>query len=207
MLLRALLLGSIGLAIVGCASTPSEPVVRVPAGQYAEAFDAARQAVRFYGFKLERVDAADGVLTTRAKETSGLATPWDLEQSSLEDEWLDFANAHRRRVRVTFAPEGAIEPDDPRSQAAPGVAPGDLRLEDGPVRAEFEVTLERVQRPLWRVPTVSARRASFARDPLGEARGLRRGFGVAVTQDRGLAGRLADRVRDAINSVAPSDDS
>lgn len=186
-------------ALGGCAGREAmSSRFEAPAGSYDEAFDAARRALREMRFELDRVDAAQGVITTRAKGTSGLATPWDVEQSTLADEWRDFVNAQRRYARVTFAPAGAGVDDEPRTQAAPGRPPVDLRTLDAPIVGEVLVVVERVNRPHWRVFPVSTRRSSFARDQLMLERRIGTSYGVARTQDKRLAGRLAERVREQI---------
>ena len=70
----------------GCAgSGPRSAEFQVSPGQYARAFDEARDVLTGYRFELDRVDAAGGVIATAPKTTAGLATPWDSEQTTLED--------------------------------------------------------------------------------------------------------------------------
>jgi hypothetical protein len=89
---------------------PSQDLItsrRFASGAYAGesgAFDLARDVLREEGFILDRVDAAAGIITTRPKTTAGLATPWDAEQSSAEQEIDDLANRQQRTVRITFEP-------------------------------------------------------------------------------------------------------
>ena len=60
--------------------------MRVEPGQYAVAFDTARDVLRDNLFTLDRVDGRAGVITTQAKRSAGLASPWDGEQSTAEQD-------------------------------------------------------------------------------------------------------------------------
>jgi len=195
---------SCSAGLVGCASSqePTRTEIRVAPGEYAEAFESAKRVLRRQRFALERVDAAAGVITTKPKRTAGLATPWDLEQSTLRQEWGDFINDQQRRVRVVFAPAGELTDDRPRPQAAPGEAAPDLRTLDQPIVGRVEVVVERRYRPGWRIPPVSARRASFAFDPIFASR-IGRRYTVPRSQDRRLATRLSDEI-DTLREAGPA---
>ncbi len=59
----------------GCATKgPASFDVAVEA--YPAVFQAAKEQLRRAGFTLDRVDARAGVITTRAKPSSGFFTPW-----------------------------------------------------------------------------------------------------------------------------------
>jgi hypothetical protein len=154
-------------------------------GEYARAFDSARNELRELGFILDRVDAQAGVITTLPKGTGGLATPWDQEQSGLDDRAEDALERHRRIVRIEFAPAGA---------AAGGGEGSDLRTETGAIEAQVSATVYRVQQPGWRVNTQAILNSTYSRDPELDARGMT-SFGVAVRQDDALAKRIAGRVQ------------
>jgi hypothetical protein len=186
-----------GLGLFGCAhqsssggdaaATASAPAatIQLEAGEYARAFDAARNELRELGFILDRVDAQAGVITTLPKGTGGLATPWDQEQSGLDDRAEDAVERHRRIVRVDFMPAGA----------APGSAEGrDLRTEAGPIEGQVSATVYRVHQPGWRVNPQAILDSSYTRDPQLDERGMS-AYGVAVRQDDALARRIAVRVR------------
>ncbi len=84
------LLGALAALLPGCGTTPRPATaLPIPSGRYAEAFDAAREALRDLRFDLERVDARLGVITSRPHATDGLATPWDLDQTSSRQEVQD----------------------------------------------------------------------------------------------------------------------
>ncbi|HRJ50427.1 MAG TPA: hypothetical protein PKU91_07830, partial [Phycisphaerales bacterium] len=112
---------ALAAALTGCARSGS-PTVQIPAGSYSQAFEATRASLRDFDFSLDRVDAASGVITTATKASSGLATPWDPEQSGLDQEWEDFINRQRRFVRVTFVPAdqpvGRVRHQAPEVRAA-----------------------------------------------------------------------------------------
>jgi hypothetical protein len=184
------------LLVGGCAVPTAPPEVAVDTGSYAPAFDAAKRTLTSYRFELERVDARAGVITTRPKLTAGLATPWDLEQSTLTSEWEDFVNEQRRTVRITFAPS----PPD----AAPAKADVDLRDRPQPVTATVEVTLERVQHTGRRLEPTAIQLSSITLDPQHRARGLWPTYAVAFSQDPLLARRIAEDIRRATPRPAPS---
>lgn len=183
----------------GCASRDTGPVeFTIAPGQYAAAFDAAKEVLRDYRFDLERVDARAGVLTSTPKSTGGLATPWDRDQSSMGQELEDMANNQQRRVRITFEPAGAAPPTgDGGAQASANHPPvPDVRLAEGPIVARVQVAVDRVQRPLWRVEETSISRSSFARDPALAARGMQPSYAVPFSQDPRLAQRIARAIED-----------
>jgi hypothetical protein len=81
-------------------------VRELAAGQRQAAFEAARDVLRELRFELNRIDAREGVLTTQVKFSSGLATPWDIEQTTARDELADLLHKHAREVRVSFVERG-----------------------------------------------------------------------------------------------------
>lgn len=192
------------LACSGC-STPTDPNVAIAAGQYPDAFEATRESLRELNLTLDRVDAASGVITTAMKPSSGFATPWDLEQSGADQEWEDFINRQRRFVRVEFVPAGEETPVARRDPAAAKAAPSvDLRDYAGPVVATVSVTVERVQRPGWRVNTKSINQSTFTRDPELAAAGKFPTYTVELEPDRRLAGRIARDIQRKLEN-RPSD--
>jgi len=166
--LMILLVGAMGL--VGCRAK-GPPTFEVGAGTYPDAFLAGREVLREYRFALERVDAEEGVLSTDAKGSSGLFTPWDAEQSTVRAELSDTINHQNRRVRITFDPPHAT-PDTPRT-------------------GRVEVVVYRMQnyslRPNPRVISMS----SGTLDPAMSDRGVWPQYEVATTRDDDLAVRLA----------------
>lgn len=200
--LLLLALAALSLAAVGgCSSVKSANLLTVPAGRYADAFDATREALRDLRFDLERVDARLGVITSRPKPTDGLATPWDIEQSSTSQEIEDLVHQQRRQVRVAF-----LTPR-PRPDGSPADGPPELiPLQDAPMPANLvdyrgsvtirvQVNMIRVERAGWRPSTSSVRGSTFTTDPLLEAAGGAAVYETPAGEDRELASRIIDRVR------------
>lgn len=185
-----------GLAFLfaGCAaSDPAPPTFLVSAGHYAKAFDTARDTLRTMQFELDRVDARAGVITTRPKHSAGIATPWDLEQSTLAQEWEDFTNEQYRSVRILFEPTTGRAA---RSQQSDGsAAASDLRTFSGDLTGTIIIVIERKNRPNWRIDTTTIRLSSFARDPLGGGQAAL----VPIARDVRLEGRLAKRIQRQLN--------
>ncbi|MDX2016640.1 MAG: hypothetical protein SFY95_03245 [Planctomycetota bacterium] len=191
-------------SLIGCSAPKTQGTFDVPAGSYAQAFDATRDVLRSYRFTLERTDAQQGVITTAPKTTQGLASPWDAEQSSVGQEWEDFVNQQRRRVRVTFEPavesagqpagDSTANPQAVNSGAVNSGGESDLK----PLVGKVEVIVERVQRPGWRPATRSIRSSSFAYDEDFGTRGLWPTYTVVQSGDPDLADRLADRLAEQI---------
>ncbi len=195
--LAAGLLLAAALGVAGCSSPAQSREFEIAEGGYPAAFDAARESLRDLRFHLDRVDAASGVITTSPKPTSGLATPWDSEQSGIDQEWEDFINRQRRTVRVTFRPKDT--PEEPQPSRDPGAAKSvagvDLRDAQCPVIGTVEVTVERVQRPGWQVNTKSVNNSTFTRDPELSAKGMFPTYAVELEPDERLAKRIAASIQ------------
>lgn len=164
---RVFMVLSATVLLGACGGRPGEARFSVPEERYAAAFEAARSALVDMGFTLDRIDAQAGVITTRAKPTSGLATPWDREQLSPGQELEEFLNRTQRRARVTFTPD-----------------------EEGSREVTVEVLVERVQRRGWSPAPVSVRQSTFWHDP----RGGPAVFATVVEADERLASRLGGRI-------------
>lgn len=184
----------LALAAGGCAEGNRSTSLEVPAGEYATAFDAARQVLRDYRFDLDRVDARAGVITTASKESAGLATPWDAEQTTLGQEVEDLLAEQRRRVRVTF---------EPRDTGGTGSS-GDLLDAGGRVLdAKVEVFVERVY---VRGVKPSPRAILLSRqwyDPVSISRGQSPRYEAPLSRDEGLARRLSAEIRRRLERAKP----
>lgn len=182
-------LGLISASMLGCAAPgPTPPAPRteqlsIPPGAYPRAFAAARQTLRENDFLIERADAALGVISSRPKESAGLATPWDQEQSSPRQELDDLFNRQSRQIRVTFEP------------AAPARVSPDLRDDPGALVARVRVTLFRRQRPGWRLEPSSIRLNSISMDNDLAARGLEPTYNVAIETDPDLESRMLEAIQ------------
>ncbi len=189
-------LGLIGLTALAtsCASRPAAPTlttdtvtatgarVSIPAGSYAAAFDAARESLRSFRFPIDRVDSREGVISTEAKQTSGLATPWDREQSTLAQEAEDLLAHQARRVRITCTPT-----DSSRDVA-------DLTTYQGPITATVEVVVERTYVRNFRPSSQAILLSSQAYDPIAASHGQSSTYAVPITRDDELAQRLASDI-------------
>lgn len=197
MLWGALLVGLVGAGggAGGCASDgPS--TFEVPEGGYPVAFDSAKDMLREMRFDLDRVDARAGVITTRPKASAGFATPWDVEQSTLGQEWSDLLNRHFRVVRIEFTPAPGAQRAELGSPTAPQPADSDLREHSGPMRATVRVSLERLSRPGWRPSTASIGLSSFVVDTVNGSAW----FTTPVTRDTRLESRLSAAARERIEA-------
>lgn len=154
---------------------------------YPAVFDAARDVLRDEGFILERVDAAEGVITTRVKTTAGVFTPWDREQSTAGQEVEDLMQRQQRVVRVTFV--GAAEQP---GEGGDGVGP--KRFD----RMRVEVVVQRVQIPGRKLEPEAIQQSSYWWDPDMGTRGMQPQFAVAEKQDRLLAERITRKVRERV---------
>jgi hypothetical protein len=184
-----MLLCLVALVLAGCSSVPRDATDRfvIEGAEYGRAFETSRRLLLECRFDLERVDARGGVLTTTPKSTAGLATPWDLEQTSLDSELADLANEQRRRVRITFAPvRDPEEGDDPLGAPIP-----DVRRVEGPVEVRVSVFLERMRFPGWRLNSALIGLSSTTRDPEMVARDIEPRHVQTIRRDDALSTRLA----------------
>jgi hypothetical protein len=190
--MRALAVVISCIYLMGCASAPPHDTsLPVAENQYPAAFNAARETLLSRRFELERVDARAGVITTKPKSTSGLATPWDTEQSSLDDEFEDLLNRQQRLVRITFEPAGEA--------AAGAQPPDDLRAFGGEVTARVEVVIERLRRPGWQLEPGAVRHSAYTQDPSLASRGMWPTYAVPFSQDPALAARLAEEIEQRLS--------
>ncbi|MFO0834025.1 MAG: hypothetical protein U0638_03570 [Phycisphaerales bacterium] len=169
--LPALFLATLHLA--GCASSEGPTTFDVAPGQYTRAFNTARETLRDQFYSIDRVDAEAGVISSFPKESAGLATPWDSDQSSFKQEWEDLAADQRRTIRVVFERE-------PGSQE--------------PALGRVTVVVDRRYRPGIRVPAKSVRTASLTQDTALAQRAMWPAYDVAIEEDRALAARIAGEI-------------
>ena len=190
--MRVLLIVMMAWVLVGCES-PEQPQFTIPAGQYPQAFDAARAVLRSYRFSLDRVDAAAGVITTAHKTTAGVATPWDKEQSTTSQEFDDLLNQQSRTVRVTFRPASP-------SNAEPVVnQPVDPQEE---LIGRVEVIIYRMETPGVRSPSKAVSLTTLSTDPVLVAEGVGGAYEVPVSQDTRLAATLAAAIEHQLEKRA-----
>ncbi len=182
---HSVLLALLAVTLAGCSSGTPSAEFRVEAGGYARAFDAAREVLRSYRFTLNRVDARAGVITTDPKPSAGLASPWDLEQSTPTQEIDDLLNQQRRRVRVSFAPESSTDHAT------------DLLESPVTLAARVEVVIDRVHVRGMRPSAKAILLSSQTYDPQATAPAQ---YEVPVTRDEYLESRLAAEIRKKIQA-------
>lgn len=178
-----LALASLSLfAMSGCTPAQIDPTFEASKGQYATAFDAALETLRDYRFPIDRVDATAGVITTSSKQSSGLASPWDIEQSTPTQEVEDLLALHSRRVRITFEPMATASTDANAFNA-------------GPVRGRVEAVVDRRYVQGWRLSSAAILQSDFTTDTAASSRGQPQQFDAPLTRDERLEARLASRIR------------
>jgi hypothetical protein len=183
------------LAGFGCA-TEGPTSMDVAPGMYGATFDAARRVIRDNRFDLERVDATEGVISTRPKHSAGLMTLWDGEQSEAGQEIEDLAHNQRRVVRVTFEPAGA-QATEPRAGGLAGAETRDLREDVAALTMRVRVIVLRDYMPGWQVQTSSVRLSTHSYDPALGQRGMAPDYETAIDEDRLFAARLTKEIGEA----------
>lgn len=182
--LRLLAAAPLAAILTGCASPRGGVSFTVPAEQYGQAFDAARETFLDARFVIDRVDARAGIIETQPKHSAGLATPWDGEQTTLKQEWSDLLNQHERVARLIVEPVGG--PADSLAAAS------------GELQATVEVIVYRVRRSGWRIETETISRSRYSRDMLSPKRGQPNTFSQPIARDDKLAELLAQRIRERL---------
>lgn len=166
--------------------------VRVAPGDYADAFERARDALRRAGFEIDRVDAGAGEITTAPMP--GLAA-W---KSPL---------LRRAGVAEALSPEGwhattveARASFTPTEEADRGA---DLRDATAPLTLRFEVVERREHRPGRRIDTTSVVYASTFSDRGYGVQGMEPGFTVATRRNLDAELLLAREVGSTADIPSP----
>lgn len=167
----------IGAALTGCTAKPPSTFSVAP-GEYALAFETARDVLRDRRYPVERIDADQGVITTSAKYSSGFATPWDMDQTTLSQEFSDLVNHQSRRVRVSFENADGTPVLDPAAATV------------GRVDVVVYRTQDYTLRPASRALLFSTRSI----DPNLTARGIPAQYEVPSQEDTRLADRIAREI-------------
>ncbi len=165
----------------------------INANQYQHAFGVVREVISEYRFGINRVDISRGIITTHPKRTSGLATLWDQEQSTLHQELEEFANQHDREVRVVF--KGKPTGEDSGSDQTIALGEG-----DGEIEMRIEVMVYRTRRPHWRIEPESVRFSTHARSRDSAGRLESSSFREAIGRDTLLEERILQSVIDQLSS-------
>ncbi|MEM9083049.1 MAG: hypothetical protein AAGB34_05580 [Planctomycetota bacterium] len=186
-----LILGS-AMAQIACRSTDgSKPVpppppriqeiarspVNIEAGHYKEAFALAKDVLRDNGFRIDRVDAAGGIIRSSPAISSGLATPWIKHSTGIRGSFDDTLNRERRVTVLRFSPNDGVRADD-------------LRAYEGPLELRVEVQLQRVYEPGRRHSSNGVLLSSTTTGDTWQNQSLQPAFAVVVGTDVALAERL-----------------
>lgn len=188
--------GGLWGALGGCAAREEPATFNVAQGEYERAFVATRAVLREVNFEIERVDAARGVITTRARSDAGVFTPWTGYQLDAASAVEGSLNQQRRRVRVTFVPiadqatyEGGGGDQDRIGSQLDEVA------SRGPWTAYVDVGVTRMQTSGLRPPPRTVLLSSVSVDPIAQAQGIATIYEVPVSQDTAMAAALTRRIR------------
>jgi len=189
------------LLLMGCHSSPrthveSKDTIQVVADQDSEivienqaferVFVSARDVLVDYRFGINRVDASRGVLTSHPKRSVGVVSPWDREQTTMEQEWEDFANQQERVVRIEFE----------RSSAEAGAEFESSGEESVLVRVA--VLVHRVHRPHWRIESESVRLSTHARSRNHAGQVEAESFRETIGRDVELEERIMAEIRSRV---------
>lgn len=186
---RLWVLGAALLCALGGCGASGPPAFQVQAGQYQAAFNASRDVLRDYRFAIERVDAAEGVISTKDKSSAGLATPWDGVQTTPKQELSDMLNEQHRRVRITFRPTGDSPSTDPPSSQTS-------------CEGDVQVVIYRVQSALVRPSSRSIQLTTTAVDPGLSAKQIWSKYDVPVERDEALERRIARAIEVRLAEVS-----
>lgn len=179
--------------LIGCAAR--SPDVAVPAAEYAEAFTAARDVLHSYRFALDRIDARAGVLTTHARGSAGLFTPWTGQETTPGQQWEDTIHDQQRRVEIVFSEPPSAPPGPDKAELLPDQARAhadDLLETPRDTNARVVVIVERIYQFGWRPNTKSTVLMSLTEDTQPDAPSR---VVVDFSDDPYLAGRIASDIR------------
>ncbi len=180
------------LLLAGCNSAPRVSDTPLETQEYARGFEVVKNVLRDYRFELDRIDARHGVITTRAKPTAGLVTPWDGEQSTMKQEAEELINQELRAVRVEFVPAGVDSVQQstltPANTAESDLK--DLRSTQQSLRIVVTVNQLRVHRPGRQPSTKSIRSSTMYADPELSRRGVAPMAIEELGRDQKLESRL-----------------
>ncbi len=204
-LLPLLFIASLG----GCAKPRGADLLRIDAGTYHEAFDAAMEASRTHGLPPALRDRRRGVIETQPALAASVLEPWRNDNAALGQSLENTIAFQRRRARFEFAPTGTAPPAATGDTAAGpdllGVETRELDLSayHGELELRVQVIVERahamgVRRTTWsRRSTTQATIDAPARD--GD---IPANFWTPVSRDEAFERRLLAAVDHALQERA-----
>jgi hypothetical protein len=208
LLLPLLLIASPG----GCAKAPGPDLLRIDAGSYHEAFDAAMEASRINGLPLALRDRRGGVIETEPAFAASILEPWRDDNATLGQSFENTIAFQRRRARFEFAPPGAAPPSLPPT-ADPTTDPDLLGIETrdldltayaGDLELRVLVIVERAHAMGVRRSTWSRRSTSRAMIDAPASDGdIPANFWTPVSRDEAFERRLLAAVDQVLRSRAP----
>jgi hypothetical protein len=188
----------------GCAKSPGPDLLRLDAGTYHEAFDAAMEASRTHGLPPALRDRRRGVIETQPALATSVLEPWHDDNATLGQSLENTIAFQRRRARFEFAPTGTAPPAATGDTAAVpdllGVETRDLDL--SAYHGELEL---RVQVIVERAHTMGVRRSTWSRRSTTRAtidsparEGVPASFWTPVSRDEAFERRLLAAVDHAL---------
>ncbi len=173
------------LTPLGCTSAPDRspagsPTLTIQAADYSLALDAAKQVLIDHRFVIDRVDARRGLITTLPKQTAGLATPWDAEQSSTQQELSDLVNQQDRVIRITLTKPAASK----TNQSA-----------DAETTIHVQASIIRTRRPGWRLESESVRLSTHAATLDTNGQRAPAVLREPISEDTQLSSKIADAIQ------------
>ncbi|MDY7108182.1 MAG: hypothetical protein SYC29_06050 [Planctomycetota bacterium] len=197
--------------LAGCSSPEAREVLRLEAGHYGRAFEAAVEVARDAGLPAILRDRRGGIIETEPQIAPSLLEPWRLDGATLTTRLENTLALQRRRMRFEFTPAGFRA-----GAAGPGEAlegpdllaldgrPVDLTRLDEPLELRVRVYLERAHEPGLRHHTWSRRLTTSTKILLGgEApRALDKTFWTPVARDRGFEQRMLAAIEKRLSAPA-----
>jgi hypothetical protein len=192
-------LPAIAVGLGACSTPEAREVLRIEAGQYGAAFEAAVEAARDAGMPPIVRDRRGGIIETEPEIAASLLEPWRLDGATLAARLENTLAFQRRRMRFEFAPAGFRADAAGADEALSG--PDLLDLEDHradltrldePVELRVRVYLERAHEPGLRLDPWSRRLTTRTKILLDgeEPRPLDETFWTPVARDRALEQRM-----------------
>jgi hypothetical protein len=195
----------------GCGAPEGPDVLRIEAGKYGAAFEAAVEVARDVGMPAILRDRRGGVIETEPEIAPSLLEPWRLDGATITTRLENTLALQRRRMRFEFTP-ARFQPEAAGSEEGLE-GPDLLALEGGeidltsldePLEVRVRVYLERAYEPGLRHDTWSRRlttRTTILLDG-DEPRPMESTFWTPVARDRDFERRTLAAMEQALTTGA-----